>query len=882
METKLYDKNCITVDGKLDEAVWEDAKDYTGFKTLQCRGSVPAKDQTIFKILPCEDRIYIGIKCEEPDIDKVVESHGRRSMWGTDSVELFLAPSGDSFDFYQFLITLGNHTSTKFYSEGGTIRPDPYAPQWQHATYVGEDYWSVEIELPLSAFYMTPNAMWSTDWLFNICRTRSEYRKDGGALVFYTWGDLVSGFVEPANFPKVGGFPMRAAEDDIRISSAVADIKDKTDAGFAGTMTVKTINPADGEFEFSSQYAETKTVFLKAGENEFSVPCCFEEDGRCSVDLQLTRKSDGAVFKRWYPVTVIFEPIKLMLSLPEFRGNFYPGQDYSKVAGNIVANNAVTVTLEGPGIGTKTVTPDANGDFVIDTADFEEGVALLTITDSVNTITKKIRRLAPTGHTMSWISNGNLVVNGKPTLRRNMYAPGYHGGEAFARKYAADDFYMTKEVRGSKGFITPGRLMKGADAPGGEATKDQMPSEEMFRRFKAVLDDNKDRDFVYYYLDDEPECRQVSPVYLKHLYDFITDIDPYHVILIGTRSAGRMVEAADWFETHPYINAQVRDGKRFCQRPVNTMGKFVDEVLETKRADKCVGFLPTCFSYKSKSFYSDYPTFDEFVCHTWAAILAGAKTLWPYAYHDMNDRACLYEGIRYIFSTFETLEEMVLLAKRTELIRNKEVHAVHYDLNGKQMLVVANLVDEPQTVKLDEISGTWYNFRHGGTITGNCFELKPYEVLVGTSEIMDEGLPTYQETVALVDKLEYERTHSGNLLFDRYRDIKVTATVRPSMHKLFDGVRDNYAWACTKEEKFMELDLTAFKPTFTKVVVGGFQIDDMELKVRNNGELSVPAIKEVKIEEFSKTFVLEEPINPDCLRLEFGEQSVELYEIEAF
>jgi 2-aminoadipate transaminase len=99
---------------------------------------------------------------------------------------------------------------------------------------------------------------------------------------------------------------------------------------------------------------------------------------------------------------VIYEPIKLMLTLPEFRGNFYPGQDYSKVTGKIVANNAVTVTLEGPGIGTKTTTPDVDGNFTIDTADFEEGVALLTITDSVNTITKKIRRLAPTGRTMSW------------------------------------------------------------------------------------------------------------------------------------------------------------------------------------------------------------------------------------------------------------------------------------------------------------------------------------------------------------------------------------------------------------------------------------------------------------------------------------------------
>ena len=33
----------------------------------------------------------------------------------------------------------------------------------------------------------------------------------------------------------------------------------------------------------------------------------------------------------------------------------------------------------------------------------------------------------------------------------------------------------------------------------------------------------------------------------------------------------------------------------------------------------------------------------------------------------------------------------------------------------------------------------------------------------------------------------------------------------------------------------------------------------------------MPAIKEVKCEEFSKTFLLAEPISPDCLRFEFGE-----------
>ena len=34
MEKKLYNKDCITLDGRLDEQVWESVETYTGFKPL--------------------------------------------------------------------------------------------------------------------------------------------------------------------------------------------------------------------------------------------------------------------------------------------------------------------------------------------------------------------------------------------------------------------------------------------------------------------------------------------------------------------------------------------------------------------------------------------------------------------------------------------------------------------------------------------------------------------------------------------------------------------------------------------------------------------------------------------------------------------------------
>ena len=53
----------IVLDGKMDEAVWDGLPEYTDFKMLKKFGGKLAEKQTIFKILPCEDRVYFGIKC---------------------------------------------------------------------------------------------------------------------------------------------------------------------------------------------------------------------------------------------------------------------------------------------------------------------------------------------------------------------------------------------------------------------------------------------------------------------------------------------------------------------------------------------------------------------------------------------------------------------------------------------------------------------------------------------------------------------------------------------------------------------------------------------------------------------------------------------------
>ena len=884
MEKVLYPKNCVTLDGRMDEPVWEQVQTYTDFKHSKINGGQLAQAQTLFKIIPCEDRIYIGIKCLEPNMAYAAKVTPTLAMWTCDDVEVFFSPNNNYYDYYQFAVTLDGRSASLFYTEAGYIQPDPYAPEWKYATYVGDGFWSAEIELPLTAFYMTANNVWNENWLVNVSRTRTFCQNNTQTREVTSWCEVERRSLESQHFRSIAGFPIRPTEDDVRISSAVAEITQEDENGFFGTLALKTIIPEDEEFEFSSDFADTTLLRLKKGDNEFTVPCRFPSCQKHSVMLQLKRLRDGKIFKRHYPVRVAYEPIKLSLTKPEFRTNFYPGQDYSKVIGKVISAKPVTLTLEGAGIEKQVITPDAEGNFCFDTHAMEFGEALLTVKNEDKEITRKIRRLAPTGKTMSWISDGCVVVDGKPVLPRTFHAIGWHGGKAQEMRYAKDDLHETRHLINQEGLLEPDKNLHPLGFSRTEATKDKKPRKEIFQLIDRIIEANKDKNFTYYYISNEPECRNISPVYLQYVYDYLCEKDPCHLVRMTSRAPSTYVDTCDFFEVHPYMNPYTDEtGKRVYSRPFETLGKFVDDLATLNRPDKCIGFSGTGFA-GIRGMQDPYLTFDELICNDWSGLVRGAKSLRHYAYHDLYDRSSIYEGARYLFSSAERLEDILLFAERTTLYKSAEMECALFERNGEKIFVLVNFTQKPQTITLEELSGTWHHFRHGETITGPTFELKPVGVLIGTTTVLDAGLPSYQETAALVDELEYRRTHTGNLLFGHEKDVVASNSGNMGyITKIFDGVRDVWAWEeVSGKDKFYEIDVSQVKPIFNKVVVSGYNIADMLLKVRVNGELIEPAIAETQDGEFSKTFLLQEAICPNVIRMEFFQKRVELYEFEIF
>lgn len=610
-----------------------------------------------------------------------------------------------------------------------------------------------------------------------------------------------------------------------------------------------------------------------------------------------------ALMSRCFAAITDFRSVRLNLAVPQYRNNFYPGQDVSRVAGRISVANGVrpSLTLEGPGFAKRTCVPASDGSFAFDTTGFTPGDAILTVAAGSETNAVKIRNLPPTGRRMAWIEDGNLVVDGRPILRRNIYADNWMQGKCFAERYKADlaNFWKTPEAGDMIGLEME-RMIPGLERR--EGTRDVKPCAEYLKKIDAAIETGRQRDFTAYYISDEPECRNVSPIYLRYVYEHVAERDPYHPILSATRGGKAYIECLDWAETHPYLDCRVpgTDGKRAFGRAPNEVGRFLDAFEAWNRPDKCIGFLPTCFAYRWASSRNDYPTFDEYVLHTWAAMMRGGKSLWPYAGHDLGDRPALYEGTKYIFSSFAALEKLVLFGKRTTFAKSENEEGVLYELPDEKMFVVVNFTDRLRKVALPGVRGTYREFR-GDRIfdlsarqsndpnDDRTIALRPFETVVACTANHGGDLPKLAAVRALVDRQEAERRGRDNQLRGRYDDIVVNSNMKPNFgggfYKLIDGTRDFLArHSCWLTNSFIEVSFPNFTPRFTVARVWGANVGTLAVDIRKNGVWQTLDPKGVKLEKWMTELDFGEPVTTVKVRFRFpmkpGKNEIEVYELE--
>jgi len=185
-------KSVITLDGKLDEAVWQSAAQIESLSPLKDH---PVTQPTQIKIFHDANNFYIGVICHEANMDKLWEPATQRdgAVWSGDDVEIYLSPGDHNgqlkYPYYQLLFSpSGVQTDLSLDADG---RSDiKWNADWQVKTSKSNDYWSAEVRVPFKDLQGEDTNVWRA----NIGRMETP---NGDTS---TWAPMQRIFAQPSLF----------------------------------------------------------------------------------------------------------------------------------------------------------------------------------------------------------------------------------------------------------------------------------------------------------------------------------------------------------------------------------------------------------------------------------------------------------------------------------------------------------------------------------------------------------------------------------------------------------------------------------------------------------------------------------------------------------
>jgi len=161
------------INGDLNEKCWEKAQK---IELIQYNNGKPATQKTISYLLRDERNLYIGFHCSEkhPEKVKAIKKERDSTVWSDDSIEIFLDPELTQEKYYHFSCnTIG--TQYDSFCNAPFLCDAKWDGVWNVKCKKGRDFWSMEIVIPFSNFYITSST--SDWWGINLCRNDIQHNE---------------------------------------------------------------------------------------------------------------------------------------------------------------------------------------------------------------------------------------------------------------------------------------------------------------------------------------------------------------------------------------------------------------------------------------------------------------------------------------------------------------------------------------------------------------------------------------------------------------------------------------------------------------------------------------------------------------------------------
>lgn len=305
----------ITIDGKLDEPVWQSIPPITSFVQTEPDEGKPVSEATEARIFYDDQNLYLGFWCYDSEPDKIIKRLDIHDASTTsDSVDILLDPFYTRNSGYFFSInSMGVQFDATLREANGTQGFDMFDASWnavwQDATSFDSKGWYVEIAIPFKALRFPRKS--PQEWGINLNRWITR-KNENSRWVFVPRFENV---MRPSKAGTLSGLenikPGHALEIIPSMTTSATSLSARDDGKYDGT----------GSAALDAKYGLTSNLTVDATVN----PDFLQAEGDV-VDLTLSR----------------FE-----LFFPEKRTFFTDGQDYYQTPLNLFFSRRIGAPLPG-------------------------------------------------------------------------------------------------------------------------------------------------------------------------------------------------------------------------------------------------------------------------------------------------------------------------------------------------------------------------------------------------------------------------------------------------------------------------------------------------------------------------------------------------------
>ncbi|MCP5107098.1 MAG: carbohydrate binding family 9 domain-containing protein [bacterium] len=274
--------DAVTVDGKPDEAIWQNTQPASGFLQYQPQKGTPASFQTEVRVLYGNKYIYFGITCHDPRPQKIVSRVSKREgdLTSDDCIAVALDTFNDGQTAYIFFTNLTGIQKDARLADNGRTFDDTWDGKWLAAGARTPNGWTAEIAVPFETLKYKPGK--NKTWGLGV--TRFIPRK----LETDTWSGPMESYMRVSQFGKITGLDLRKMKKRGQIiphlitkleKGEKAEIEAGLDVRYAISQSVSTdltVNPdfaiveADQEqinlTRFEVSLKEKRNFFLEGSE----------------------------------------------------------------------------------------------------------------------------------------------------------------------------------------------------------------------------------------------------------------------------------------------------------------------------------------------------------------------------------------------------------------------------------------------------------------------------------------------------------------------------------------------------------------------------------------------------------------------------------------